>query len=55
MIIPEHSNIINIVLQNELFDRENKAPVQNFRNYCGKILVYLFNTNVSPCIYDFNN
>jgi hypothetical protein len=55
MIIPEHSNIINIVLQNELFDRENKAPVQNFRNYCEKILVYLFNTNVSPCIYDFNN
>lgn len=54
-VIPDNSNIINIVLQSELFDREHTAPVQQFRNYCGKILAELLNTNVIPCSYDFNN
>ena len=46
--IPSDSNMINIVLHTTtLFDQEKDAPFEIFRNYCGKILSELFNTNLS--------
>ena len=45
--IPTNSNIINIVLHTtNLYDTHNGAPYEDFRNYCGKILAELFNTNL---------
>ena len=44
--IPTNSNIINIVLHTtNLYDTPNNAPYEDLRNYCGKILAELFNTN----------
>lgn len=47
--IPKNSNIINIVLHStklyELYQKKN-APFENLRNYCGKILAELFNTEL---------
>jgi hypothetical protein len=46
--IPTNSNIINIVLHStNLYDTHNSAPFNDFRNYCGKILAELFNTNLT--------
>jgi hypothetical protein len=46
--IPSNSNIVNIVLHTTtLFYTHDSAPYEDFRNYCGKILVELFNTNLS--------
>lgn len=45
--IPTNSNIINIVLHTtNLYDTEDSAPYEYLRNYCGKILSELFNTNL---------
>ena len=45
--IPTNSNIINIVLHTtNLYDTHDGAPYENLRNYCGKILAELFNTNL---------
>jgi len=47
-IIPINSNIINIVLQTtNLYDTNKGAPFEELRNYCGKILAELFNTNLT--------
>jgi hypothetical protein len=50
IILPTNSNIINIVLHTtNLYDTPNgkpNAPYVNLRNYCGKILAELFNTNL---------
>jgi hypothetical protein len=46
--IPINSNIINIVLQTtNLYDTDKGAPFDELRNYCGKILAELFNTNLT--------
>ena len=46
--IPTNSNIINIVLNTtNLYDTPKGAPYEEFRNYCGKILSELFNTNLT--------
>lgn len=45
--IPNNSNIINIVLHTtNLYDTYINAPFEDLRNYCGKILSELFNTNL---------
>jgi hypothetical protein len=49
--IPPSSKIINIVLQSTTFWNttlytEEDAPYDNFREYCGKVLAYLFDSNV---------
>jgi hypothetical protein len=47
--IPTNSNIINIVLHStNLYNvSDNRwTPYQEFRNYCGKIVAELFNTNL---------
>jgi hypothetical protein len=45
--IPTNSNIINIVLHTtNLYDMHDGAPYEDLRNYCGKILAELFNTNL---------
>jgi hypothetical protein len=44
--IPTNSNIINIVLHStNLYNTHDDAPVEYFRNYCGKILSELFNSH----------
>jgi hypothetical protein len=57
-IIPINSNIINIVLNTPtVYDTPGSSPYSELRNYCGKILSELFNTNLS-LVYDseiFNN
>jgi hypothetical protein len=46
--IPTNSNIINIVLHTtNLYDTSNDSPYRKLRNYCGKILAELFNTNLT--------
>ena len=46
--IPINSIIINIVLEsNNLYDEDGDSPYQELRNYCGKILTELFNTNLT--------
>lgn len=46
--IPTNSNIINIVLHTtNLYDTHDSAPYCDLRNYCGKILAELFNTNLT--------
>lgn len=46
--IPASSNIINIVLKsNKLYDNEWSSPFEKLRNYCGEILVKLFNTKLT--------
>jgi hypothetical protein len=46
--VPTNSNIINIVLHSaKLYDTSVNAPYEKFRNYCGQILVELFNTNLT--------
>ena len=46
--IPVNSNIINIVLNTTtLFDNECASPYELFRNYCGKVLSELFNTELT--------
>uniref|UniRef100_A0A6C0KUG0 Uncharacterized protein n=1 Tax=viral metagenome TaxID=1070528 RepID=A0A6C0KUG0_9ZZZZ len=46
--IPTNSNIINIVLHStNLYDTHDSSPYEDFRNYCGKILTELFNTNLT--------
>lgn len=46
--IPTNSNIINIVLHTtNLYDTVCDAPYEDLRNYCGKILAELFNTNLT--------
>ena len=46
--IPINSNIINIVLNStNLYEKEQFAPYEEFRNYCGEILAKLFNTNLT--------
>jgi hypothetical protein len=55
--IPQNSNIINIVLNsNNLFDRLEDSPYDEFRIYCGQILANLFNTTmtVKPDYNTFN-
>jgi hypothetical protein len=43
--IPSNSNIINIVLHStNLYDTHDSAPYNDFRIFCGKVLVNLFNT-----------
>lgn len=50
--IPKDSNIINIVLYTDnLYNILNNSPYENLRNYCGKILSLLFNTNMT---YGYN-
>lgn len=45
--IPTNSNIINIILHTtNLYDTHYIAPYNELRNYCGKILSELFNTNL---------
>ena len=45
--IPTNSNIINIVLHTtNLYHTHDNAPYEELRNYCGKILAELFNTNL---------
>jgi hypothetical protein len=58
--IPTNSNIINIVLNStNLYDDHEISPFKLFRNYCGKVLSELFNTNLTlDYVYDpntFNN
>lgn len=46
--IPTNSNIINIVLHStNLYDTWEGSPYSELRNYCGKILTELFNTNLN--------
>jgi hypothetical protein len=45
--IPTNSNIINIVLHTNLYDTSIDAPYEDLRNYCGKILKELFNTELN--------
>jgi hypothetical protein len=56
--IPADSNIINIVLNStEVYNYSKASPYEDFRNFCGKILSELFNTDLLPG-YDisvFNN
>ena len=56
--IPADSNIINIVLNStEVYNYRKASPYEDFRNFCGKILSELFNTDLLPG-YDknvFNN
>ena len=45
--IPTNSNIINILLHSSnLYDKYVSDPYEDLRNYCGKILAELFNTNL---------
>ena len=45
--IPPNSKIFNIVLQsNTFFNREEDAPLNDFRKFCGQVLVDLFNTKL---------
>jgi hypothetical protein len=56
--VPTNSNIINIVLHTtNLYDTENCPANEELRNYCGKILAELFNTNLNLGYTDnvFNN
>jgi disulfide oxidoreductase YuzD len=39
------SNIIQVILESELFLLESEAPINDFRKYCGKILSDMFNTD----------
>ena len=55
--IPQNSNIINIVLHsNNLFDKFEDSPYDEFRVYCGQILANLFNTTmtIEPDYNTFN-
>lgn len=46
--IPTNSNIINIIMNTTtLFDNEYTSPFELFRNYCGKVLSELFNTELT--------
>jgi hypothetical protein len=46
--IPKNSNIINIVINStNLYEIHDDSPYEEFRNYCGKILSELFNTDLS--------
>lgn len=46
--IPTNSKIINIVLHStNLYDTQDNCPIDDLRNYCGKILVELFDTNLN--------
>jgi hypothetical protein len=46
--IPANSNIINIVLHTTtLYDTHDSAPYEELRNFCGKILAKLFNTEIT--------
>jgi hypothetical protein len=45
--IPADSNIINIVLNStEVYNDRKASPYEDFRNFCGKILSELFNTDL---------
>ena len=45
--IPDNSNIINIVLHtSNIYNEVNSAPYEELRNYCGKILAELFETDL---------
>jgi hypothetical protein len=45
--IPKDSNIISVVLHTtNLYDTHNDSPFEDLRNYCGKILTEIFNTNL---------
>jgi hypothetical protein len=55
--IPADSNIINIVLNSTNIYNNTNSPYEELRNFCGKILSELFNTDLLPG-YDknvFNN
>jgi len=55
--IPADSNIINIVLHSTNIYNNTNSPYEELRNFCGKILSELFNTDLLPG-YDknvFNN
>jgi hypothetical protein len=46
--IPMNSHIINIVMNTTtLFDNEYTSPYELFRDYCGKVLSELFNTELT--------
>jgi len=46
--IPKNSNIMNIVLHTtNLYDASIYAPYEDLRNYCGKILKELFDTDLT--------
>jgi hypothetical protein len=45
---PTNSKIINILLHStELYDTSDVAPYQKLREYCGKVISELFNTNLT--------
>ena len=52
--IPKDSNIINVVLHtNNLYYNHDDSTFEELRNYCGEILVELFNTDLNLG-YDYN-
>ena len=47
--IPKESNIINIVLESNIYYNEEKRKIYRmFRNYCGKLLSEMFKTKFIP-------